>query len=447
MDDGRGRTRVESRNYRVIVSSAAWQLNGVNIFAEHLVRGLRKRGVDAHILFTEQDTWLVQLPKEMMPFPKDLPSTSLPTAHQATWETHWYATIKYLEAHAPCIFFPNSDFRHSCVTPLLPDNVTVVGLIQGDDPIHYEHVHRLGAYWDAIVCVSDEIADKVAKQDPEFKSRIHAIPNTVVVPDECPPRSRAVGSPLRIVYHGVLNTYQKRILHIADILTELDRRQIPFHMTLAGDGPQKAELLERCKKWIDAGDMEYKGIIAHHDVDALLQQADAYVMTSAFEGMPHALLEAMAQGCVPVVTDIDSGIPELVEQGQSGFRVPIGDIKAFADRFTQLQQDVSMCQRMSKETHRKIKESRFNVEAMIDAYLKLFPTIVHDSPTKQYKRPRGTILPPPAVVNGLSIFPCETTGFIAEVHQMLATPKGPSKTRRRGMAGLLSRFWKSIKSS
>ena len=192
--------------------------------------------------------------------------------------------------------------------------------------------------------------------------------------------------------------------------------------------------------------MEYKGIVTHHQIDELLQEADAYVMTSAFEGMPHALLEAMAQGCVPVVTDIDSGIPELVEQGESGFRVPIGDIQAFADRFTQLQHDVSESQRMSKEAHRSIKESRFNVEAMIDAYLKLFPTVVHGAPEKEYKRPRGTILPPPAVVNGLSIFPCETAGFIADVHQMLDTPKAAvPKTRRRGMTGLLSKFWKSFK--
>lgn len=437
---------MEHSNYRVIVGSSAWQLNGVNIFAEHLVRGLRNRGVDAHILFTEQDTWLVQLPKEMMPFPKDIPSTSLPTAHQATWEAHWYATIKYLESLAPCIYFPNSDFRHSCVTPLLPDNVTVVGLIQGDDPIHYEHVHRLGAYWDAIVCVSDEIADKVGRLDPEFKPRIHAIPNTVVVPEECPHRERAIGSPLRIVYHGVLNTYQKRILNIADILTELERRKIPFHMTLAGDGPQKSELLGRCEKWLSSGEMEYKGIVAHHDVDAMLREADAYVMTSAFEGMPHALLEAMAQGCVPVVTDIDSGIPELVTQGKSGFRNPIGDIKAFADRFTELQQNVALCDEMSKEAHRSIKESRFNVEAMIDAYLELFPKIVHSSPEKTYRRPRGTILPPPAIVNGLSIFPCETAGFIEDVHRMLNGRKSPaSGSAPARPKGLLSKIWHKIK--
>ena len=56
----------------------------------------------------------------------------------------------------------------------------------------------------------------------------------------------------------------------------------------------------------------------------ILEQQDAYILTSEFEGMPNALNEAMARGCVPVVTDIRSGIPELVRYGVNGYRVPVG---------------------------------------------------------------------------------------------------------------------------
>lgn len=431
--------------YRVIVGSASWQLNGVNIFTEHLVRGLVERGIDARIFFTEHDTWLVQLPKEMMPFPHDLPCVNIQAPHKATWETHWYETLRYIESQAPCIYLPNSDFRHSCITPLLSSRVAVVGLIQGDDPIHYEHVHRLGAYWDGIVCVSEEIGEKVVRQDPSYRDRVHVIPNTVVVPADPPPRVRQPGDPVRIVYHGVLNTYQKRILHIAEILAELDRRQTPFRLTIAGDGPQRDELLERCHRWIESGAMEYVGIVPHHEVDSLLRRHDAYIMTSAFEGMPHAVLEAMAQGCVPVVTRIDSGIPELVTDGLSGYLVPVGDCATFADRFSTLQREPERLEAMSLAAHSAIKNSRFNVDAMVEAYLKLFDHLLAQSHKGRFQRPNGKILPPPAVVNGLSIFPCETGGFIADVEKMLAErPVSPPSTGTP-KKGIVSRLWRRFR--
>jgi glycosyltransferase involved in cell wall biosynthesis len=435
---------VAPSDYRVVVSSAAWQLNGVNIFAEHLVRGLRGRGVDAHMYFTEQDTWLVQLPKEMMPFPSDIPSVSIAAEHKATWEAHWYETVRYLESLAPCIYLPNSDYRHSCVSPLLSPDVLVAALIQSDDPIHYEHVHRLGRYWDAIVCVSEEIADKVARQDPEFSPRVRTIPNTVVVPSECPRRDRNAGDPIRIVYHGVLNSYQKRITHIPRILEELDRRGVPFRMTLAGDGPQREELLELCRPWLHQGTMEYKGIVAHHDVDRLLCGQDAYVMTSAFEGMPHAVLEAMAQGCVPVVTRIDSGIPELVKEGESGYLIPVGDFGAFADRFAELQRDAGRLERMSLAAHAAIQRSRFNVDAMVEAYLTLFEEMWSAAREGRFERPRGTVLPPPAVVNGLSIFPCETCGYVEQVEKM-RTDRLPGGSGRS--PGVLTKIWNRLRGS
>jgi glycosyltransferase involved in cell wall biosynthesis len=431
-------------HYRVVVGSPSWQLNGVNVFAEHLTRGLVKRGIDAHIFLTEHDTWLVQLPKELMPFPADIPHVEIDVPHQATWEQHWYQTIKYVESLAPCIYLPNSDFRHSCVTPLLSKNVCVVGLIQGDDPIHYEHVHRLGRYWDAIVCVSEEIADKVARQDEDYRPRIHSIPNTVVVPPDAPPRHRQPTDPIRIVYHGVLNTYQKRILHLADILAELDRRGVPFRMTIAGHGPQKDELLARCQRWIDRGDFDYRGIVPHHAVDELLRENDCYIMTSAFEGMPHAVLEAMSQACVPVVTDIDSGIPELVRQGESGFRVPVGDTASFADRFEELYRDPDKLQRLSLGTHRAIKQSRFNVDAMVDQYLDLFDRVLANSSNGSFVRPPGTVLPPPAVVNGLSIFPCETVGYVWQTEKMLAEVPAQNGARPTRPRSLIRRWWRAL---
>lgn len=405
--------------YKVAVGAGYWSLSGVHVFAVHLVRGLRKLEIDAHLLMTEQDTELVSLPPNPMAIPTDIPVVELPVPRKGTWADHWSCLTQYLEGLAPCVFLPNVDFRHSCVSPKLSSRVAVVGILQGDDPVHYEHVRRLGPYWDAIACVSNELCERTAEIDPSFRPRLHTIPNAVPVPQACPPRDSQPGEPLRIVYHGVLNTYQKRILDIPEILAALKRRGTPIVFTIAGTGPEQEELLRRSEEFRADGSLVYRGIVDNDRIEDLLRSHDVYVNTSKFEGMPHAMLEAMAQGCVPVVTDIASGVPEVVQSGKNGYRVPIGGIEAFADRLTELQKDVEKRRQLAVDAHQTVKYSPFNVDNMVQSYATLFEKVWENARKGVYRRPYGPVLPPPAEVAGLSIFPVEHAEYVAEVERRL----------------------------
>ncbi len=421
---------VSSRNYRVIVGAGYWNLSGVHVFAMNLVRGLRARGVEAELLMTEQETDLVSLPRDMMPIPTDIPVSRLPLpGREADWAEHWIATIRYAEEHAPCVFLPMCDFRHSCVSPKFSSAVSVVGSIQGDDPIHYEHVKRLGPYWDAIACVSDTCAERVAEVDSRLASRVHTIPNAVRVPAQVPRRTPATaGQPLRVVYHGVLNTWQKRILDVPKIVEAVRRRGARAVFTVVGSGPQADELRAACAELEASGWICFQPMLPHHLVGPLLDQHDAYLLTSKFEGMPHAMLEAMAHGCVPVVSDVDSGVRQVVENGVHGFRVPIGDIEGFATRLTELASDEPARQRMGASAHAMVARGPFNVDHMVDRYLDLFDVIRQRAETGQFRRPRGQVLPPPAEVGGLSIFPVEHQRFVEAVELALA-PEPTARAR------------------
>lgn len=420
-----------SSSFRVAVGAGYWSLSGVHVFAVHLVRGLRERGMDAHLLMTEQNTELVSLPTNPMDIPKDIPVVELPVPREGNWAAHWHGLIQYLEDLKPCIYLPNVDFRHSCVSPKLSPEVPVVGILQGDDPVHYEHVQRLGRYWDAIVCVSQELADRTSAMDPSFRSRVHLIPNAVPVPVECPPRSLAKEGPIKIIYHGVLNTYQKRILDIPLILEEVQRRGVPVEMTIAGTGPEQEELLRQCAPFVESGMFQYRGIVKNDEIQDLLSRHDVYILTSRFEGMPHAMLEAMACGCVPVVTDIASGIPQVVRHGENGYRIPIGGIGEFADALARLQSDSGLRQRLALAAHQTVKESPYNVTNMVASYASLFDRVLRDSRARVYQRPRGSVLPPPATVDGLSIFPVEHELFVEEVDRLLADNGHPNPSSDR----------------
>lgn len=405
--------------YKVVVGAGYFSLSGVHVFAIHLVRGLRKRGIDAHLFLTEQNTELVSLPPNPMALPKDIPIRELPVPRSGNWADHWYTTICYLEENAPCIYLPNVDYRHSCVSPKLSKRVPVVGVIQGDDPIHYEHVKRLGKYWDAIVGVSDECAERAASVDETYRPRVYAIPNGASVPDVCPERKVAPGDPLRFIYHGVLNTYQKRIFDVAEILSLLDARGTPFQFTIAGSGPQQDELLEKCKRFLDSGRMKFLGMVPNDRISSLLKENDAYILTSRFEGMPHAVIEAMAVGCVPVVTDVASGVPQLIDIGVHGYRIPVGDVAQFADRLDHLQKNPEQRQEMARAAHRKVLGSPYDVKVMVESYIKVFERVIRDAESGVYRRPPGPVLPPPREVDGLSIFPVEHAGFVADVDRLI----------------------------
>jgi len=429
--------------YRIFVGATQWNLTGVNVYSEHLVRGLQSKGFDARILMTERQTDLVQPPGDLLPPPTDVRVEDLPVAASASWSAHWVALVRYLSRQAPCIFVPNADYRHSCVCPKLPPGVAVVGIVHSDDPLHYEHVARLGRYWDAIVCVSDTVACKVAKMDESLIPRLHVISNGLPVPESFPKRTQDVSDPaqrLRVIYHGGLNTHQKRILDVAAILDECARRGIPVRMTVAGDGTERDALLQACEAHLRSGAFQYSGLLPHDEIESLLRQHDVYLLPSSFEGLPFALLEAMANGCVPLVTDIESAVPELIRHGVNGYRVPVGDIAAFVDHLRILQAYPDLRARLGAESHATVLGSRYDVGSMVDSYLLLFDQVLEAARTGSYRRPAGHISPPPREVAGISIFPVDHEREVESAERWLAWG-GYRRTDR--VKRLLSHFMQS----
>ncbi len=427
---------MSGRPYRVAVGAGYLNLSGVHVVAGHLVLGCCERWVVGLLLLTEQDTDLVSLPPDPMPLPAGLPVQQLPCPREAKWAGRWLAMIEHLERLAPVVYFPNSDYRHATICPKLSSRVVTIGVLQADDPVHYEHAARLGPYWNGVVAVSDAIARRTADQSPALRPRLHTVPNAVHVPAACPGRPMVPGQPLRVIYHGVLNTHQKRILDIPEIVDRLVADKVPVRMTIVGNGPQREELVARCRGLIDLGKVEVLGTLPNAEMMRLLAEHDAYLLPSAFEGMPHAMLEAMAQGCVPVVSDIPSGVPEVVDDGVQGFRAPMGDVAMFAERLAELHADPARRAAMALAAHRRILDSPYDARRMVDKYIEIMDQAFENSRRGRFRRPSGPVLPPPAEVAGLSIFPVDHAVDVADVERALATTP-----TRRWLTGLTA-LWK-----
>jgi sugar transferase (PEP-CTERM/EpsH1 system associated) len=105
-------------------------------------------------------------------------------------------------------------------------------------------------------------------------------------------------------------------------------------------------------------------------VPELLRGMDAFVLPSLAEGINNSVLEAMSSGLAVVATAV-GGNPEIVVDGDSGFLVPAGDVRALADRLQRLYVDRPLRIELGR---RAIKRSRdeFSIESMVHAYEGLY---------------------------------------------------------------------------
>lgn len=117
----------------------------------------------------------------------------------------------------------------------------------------------------------------------------------------------------------------------ATLLHALARlRGVPLcRLLILGDGPERGRLTHLAQSLGIAGQVHLPGFFANPF--PILSGADLFVLSSRHEGMPNALLEALACGLPVVATDCPSGPRELLAEGAFGDLVPVGDARAMAD--------------------------------------------------------------------------------------------------------------------
>ncbi|MDY7081712.1 MAG: glycosyltransferase family 4 protein, partial [Halobacteria archaeon] len=108
-------------------------------------------------------------------------------------------------------------------------------------------------------------------------------------------------------------------------------------VVIVGDGDQRSELEELANEL--EVDVRFEGHVDPENVNMYYQNASVFVYPSIEgEGLPNSVLEAMASG-LPVVATDSGGLPTLVEDGETGYIVPMRDPDALAQHINQLLED------------------------------------------------------------------------------------------------------------
>ena len=109
-------------------------------------------------------------------------------------------------------------------------------------------------------------------------------------------------------------------------------------LVVAGDGPERSALERRATALELEQRVRFAGALSRDEVLTLFRAADAALLTSSWENLPHSVVEALAVG-TPVLATRVGGVPEVVRDGENGLLVPAGDVDAIAGAIGRLAAD------------------------------------------------------------------------------------------------------------
>jgi glycosyltransferase involved in cell wall biosynthesis len=196
-----------------------------------------------------------------------------------------------------------------------------------------------------VVANSDGLRKLSEAADP---ISVHVVPNGVDTEFFCPsvtqsPAERS-GRRLRVLFVGRFQD-QKNLGFLLEQLTLLSPGTFELH--LVGDGPQRNKLQDLADRLSVGGCIRWHGWVPRAVLPTIYRSADCFVNSSLYEGMPIAILEAMACG-LPVIASNVIGNADLVLNGETGFLFDLRDSNGFVAAVNQLQ-DVDLRRQMGKQ--------------------------------------------------------------------------------------------------
>ncbi len=233
------------------------------------------------------------------------------------------------------------------------------------DRSRVERVLQRAAYGTAhrIVANSRAVADRFVDAGIP-RNRFAIIPNGVA--RSVLPR-RPLAAVHRVAMVGTLRTVKGHDVLI-DAAPALLARHPHLHFDIVGGGPLLETLRARAAARGVAAAFTFYG--HREDVAERLAEADVVAMPSRSEGLPNAVLEAMAAGRAVVASAV-GGIPEVIEDGVTGLLVPPADPGALASAIGALADDPARADAMGLAARAAV-ESRFSFERMVEACEQLY---------------------------------------------------------------------------
>jgi len=223
---------------------------------------------------------------------------------------------------------------------------------------------------DGVTAVSESLR-KDTFDHFNIKRSIDVIPNFInlsryegLQPNEMRKKYAPNGQPL--IMHMSNFRKVKRVPDVVKVFAEI-RKEIPASLLLVGDGPERYNVEQLCRKLDICGHIHFLG--KAKKVEQVLANGDLFILPSQTESFGLAALEAMAAG-LPVISSNSGGLPEVNKHGYSGYLSDVGDVKDMAANALRLLKDHQELLRFKEQAKEQAKE--FTLPKVLPLYLNLY---------------------------------------------------------------------------
>lgn len=261
--------------------------------------------------------------------------------------------IKEITKNLPCTIicnFPQHIFWAACIAKrLYPEQIRIVAIQHSDDSLYYNAFTRWQKYIDRCMVISSRIEEKLLAFGMEQTKIGHLewqVPCKKII-DRMWGKKSAL---LQIGYAGRVTIRPKRVDLFFTLAEMLKRRNADFQITIAGAGDYTTTLQERIQEENLQDHMVFMGRIERENIPDFWKKQDIMISCSQWEGHSISQAEAMAEGVVPVITDV-SGARDDVTDGYNGYVVDIGDIETMAEKISYLYHNPSVLKQMGIQAH------------------------------------------------------------------------------------------------
>lgn len=375
----------------VFFAASSWGIRGVNILWRHLIAGLRARGWDARILFTDR-----LIAGETYREPQ-IPHCRVSHAIRDTTQERWTALQNFLMQQAECIFVTGDDYKCNSIVSALPDHIGVIGTLLDGSGESYEQGYRIGMYCNRIIGLSEEFTRVMSGYNPGLNSRTITISADAI--DRATPlawrTTRRPGAPLQIVMVGASKDNNSAEEYVA-LLKHLSRSSIPFGITFIIDETTPSlttEIETNLGVRLPRGSVRSLSHAEPEQLTQLLEEHDVLLVMPHFNAPSPLLTESISRGCIPVIVKPHGNLSPLVRDGENSVVLQDDDLGAIAEVLKDLYTNLP---RMLGLQHAALqsRQSEYTVDLMVDHYERILQGVAEETKARRWNRPKPFVWSP-----------------------------------------------------
>ena len=360
---------------------------GSGVVATELGIAMAKRGDDVHFISYALPSRLNILHERVRfhevtvtpyplfdPYPPYTLALATKMAEVASYEKLDVLHVHYAIPHAISAHLAKqilADQHLKVITTLHGTDITLVGRDESYLPITKFGIEVS----DGVTAVSEWLRNETAANFDTRKA-IDVIPN-FVDPDRFKRHDKTAFCHLlgnkceKLITHVSNFRPVKRIMDVIEVFEKVTRI-VPSTLVMVGDGPDRSRAEAYCRDRRLRDRVFFLGNVPN--LEEVVGASDLFLLPSESESFGMAALEALASE-VPVIATRTGGLPEVVEDGVTGYLLPVGDIEGMAARAVEILSDDALRLEMGGRG-REVAISRFDVSRIVPQYRALYERVI-----------------------------------------------------------------------